>query len=61
MNLTYLEQRATIQYTFDHIQFKRFSGWVRLEGNKVVVRRIRGRNQWHLCNVEDLVAVSEGA
>jgi len=61
MNLTYLEQRVTIDYTFNHFKFERFSGWVRLEGDKVIARKIRGRNHWHLCNLDNLVQVSKGA
>lgn len=58
MTLTCIEQRATIDYTFNHFHIERFTGWVRLSGDQVIARKIGGRNSWHICNTNHLIDIT---
>ena len=64
--LTHLhDTHAVVAYNFGAVlavnpfKDKFFEGWVRLDPsqNRVIARSYRGRNEFHLCNVSDLVWV----
>ncbi len=58
-NLTHLfELRVKVTYNFGHgFDDNHFEGWVYLNGDKLIARKIRGRNVWHLCSIDDVVSV----
>lgn len=66
--LTHLhDTHAVVAYNFGAVlavnpfKDKFFEGWVRLDPsqNRVIARLYKGRNEFHLCNVSDIVAVNE--
>lgn len=58
-SLTHLhETHATVWYTVGDND-KVFEGWLTLNGNRVVARKLRGRNRFHLTNINNIVSVSE--
>jgi hypothetical protein len=54
------DTHAVVAYNFG-MDDKYFEGWVRLDPtqNRVIARLHKGRNEFHLCNVTDVVAVQE--
>ncbi len=58
-NLTHLfELHVKVTYNFGHgFEDNHFEGWVYLNGDKLIARKLRGRNVWHLCNIKDVVSV----
>jgi hypothetical protein len=61
--LAYFEQRGTLTYMKPDYTFKTIEGWFYLNGNTVVMRKIRGRNYSQLCaeNVVYQFIKSDGA
>lgn len=49
--LTNHAQRGTLTYQNPDFTFTITEGWFHLQGNTVVMRKIRGRNQFQLCNI----------
>ena len=49
--LTNHAQRGTLIYQNPDFTFTITEGWFHLQGNTVVMRKIRGRNQFQLCNI----------
>ena len=43
------EQRGTLTYIKDGYTFRTVEGWFYLNGGTVIMRKIRGRNQFALC------------
>ena len=50
-SLTAFEQRGTLAYTNRDFTYNEVEGWFYLQGNTVVMRRLRGRNRFALCRV----------
>jgi len=50
--LTYFEQRGTLTYMKHDYTFTTVEGWFYLNGHTVVMRKLRGRNHFQLCNEE---------
>ena len=50
--LTYFAQRGTLTYQNHDFTFTTIEGWFHLQGDTVVMRKIRGRNQFSLCREE---------
>jgi hypothetical protein len=40
------------------LDYRTFTGWVYANGDRVIARKPRGRNVWHLCNMADVVTVA---
>jgi hypothetical protein len=53
-SLTHFEQRGTLVYMQPNYSYKTVTGSFYLEGNTVVMRKVRGRNRFQLCNVQDV-------
>lgn len=56
--LTYAEQRGTLSYWagFSRTELRTMPGHfaLALDGRTVVARKVRGRNRWQLCNLDDV-------
>jgi hypothetical protein len=50
--LTFKAQRGTLTYMQPDYSFRTVEGWFYLHGRTVVMRKIRGRNQFMLCAEE---------
>lgn len=53
--LTHFEQRATLTYMKPDFSYKTVEGWFYLNGNTVVMRKLRGRNRFNFCNASDVL------
>lgn len=50
--LTNFAQRGSLTYMTGNYEFKTVQGWFYLSGNTVVMRKIRGRNEYRFCSEE---------
>lgn len=60
MNLDYTERRGRLAYMVG-IYAQQMDGWFRLStnGKYIEARKLRGRNRWSLCSVEDFAYFEE--